>query len=116
MLNNYCLKQIKAVAMAADEINAAGGLLGRKVEIIFYDTQSSNRLYSQYATQAFVRDKVDVIHGAVASSAREVVRPIVQRFRACISTMHCTKAASATGVMSAPAWCRDRSWIRWSTT
>ena len=81
VLNNYCLKQIKAVAMAADEINAAGGLLGRKVEIIFYDTQSSNRLYSQYATQAFVRDKVDVIHGAVASSAREVVRPIVQRFK-----------------------------------
>ena len=24
VLNNYCLKQIKAVAMAADEINAAG--------------------------------------------------------------------------------------------
>src|SRR5690606_15497407 len=57
------------------------GLLGRKIEITFYDTQSSNRLYSQYATQAFVRDKVDVIHGAVASSAREVVRPIVQRFK-----------------------------------
>ncbi|MBP6019835.1 MAG: transporter substrate-binding protein [Burkholderiaceae bacterium] len=81
VLNNYCLKQIKAAAMAVDEINASGGLLGRKVEINFYDTQSSNRLYSQYATQAFVRDKVDVIHGAVASSAREVVRPIVQRFK-----------------------------------
>ncbi|MCD8516707.1 MAG: transporter substrate-binding protein [Burkholderiaceae bacterium] len=81
VLNNYCLKQIQAAAMAADEINAAGGLLGRKVEIIFYDSQSSNRLYSQYATQAFVRDKVDVVHGAVASSAREVVRPIVQRFK-----------------------------------
>ncbi len=81
VLNNYCLKQIKAVAMAADEINASGGLLGRKVEVAFYDTQSSNRLYSQYATQAFVRDKADVIHGAVASSAREVVRPIVQRFK-----------------------------------
>ncbi|WZB70634.1 hypothetical protein WJ968_35455 [Achromobacter xylosoxidans] len=27
MLNNYCLKQIKAVAMAVGEINAAGGLL-----------------------------------------------------------------------------------------
>lgn len=81
VLNNYCLKQISAAAMAVDEINRAGGLLGRKVEIIFYDTQSSNRLYSQYATQAFVRDKVDVIHGAVASSAREVVRPIVQRFK-----------------------------------
>jgi len=81
VLNNYCLKQIKAAAMAVDEINKSGGLLGRKVEILFYDTQSSNRLYSQYATQAFVRDKVDVIHGAVSSASREVVRPIVQRFK-----------------------------------
>ena len=108
MLNNYCLKQIKAVAMAADEINA-GGLLGRKVEIIFYDTQSSNRLYSQYATQAFVRDKVDVIHGAVASSAREVVRPIVQRFKG----LYFYNALYEGGVCDrrhvCPAWCRDRS-------
>jgi len=81
VVNQYCLKQISAAAMAVDEINRSGGLLGRKVEIIFYDTQSSNRLYSQYATQAFVRDKVDVIHGAVTSSAREVLRPIVQRFK-----------------------------------
>jgi len=81
VVNAYCLKQINAAALAVDEINRAGGLLGRKVEIIFYDTQSSNRLYSQYATQAFVRDKADVIQGAVTSSAREVLRPIVQRFK-----------------------------------
>ena len=107
MLNNYCLKQIKAVAMAADEINA-GGLLGRKVEIIFYDTQSSNRLYSQYATQAFVRDKVDVIHGRSPVQRARSSDPSCSASRACISTTHCTKAASATA-SSAPAWCRDRS-------
>lgn len=79
-LNIYSLKQMKAVAMAVDEINAVGGLLGRPLELIFYDAQSSNQLYSQYATQALLRDEVDVIHGGVTSSSREVIRPIVQRF------------------------------------
>ncbi len=79
-LNIYSLKQIQAVAMAVDEINAAGGLLGRPLELIFYDAQSSNQFYSQYATQALVRDQVHAIHGGVTSSSREVMRPIVQRF------------------------------------
>lgn len=80
-LNIYSLKQMKAVAMATDEINKAGGLLGRPLELIFYDAQSSNQLYSQYATQAMLRDEVDVIHGGVTSSSREVIRPIVNRFK-----------------------------------
>ncbi len=80
-LNVYCLKQIKAVAMAVDEINKAGGLLGRPVELIFYDSQSNNQLNSQYTTQALVRDKADMVTGGVTSSSREVMRPIVQRFK-----------------------------------
>jgi branched-chain amino acid transport system substrate-binding protein len=80
-LNIYCLKQITGAAMAVDELNSAGGLLGRKLELIFYDSQSNNQLNSQYATQAFVRDKVDVLQGGVTSSSREVMRPIVDRFK-----------------------------------
>lgn len=80
-LNIYCLKQIKAIAMAADEINKAGGLLGRPIELIFYDSQSNNQLNSQYATQALVRDKAHLLIGGVTSSSREVMRPIVQRFK-----------------------------------
>ncbi|MGD9914261.1 MAG: transporter substrate-binding protein [Rhizobiaceae bacterium] len=80
-LNIYCLKQIKATAMAIDDINKAGGLLGRPVELIFYDSQSNNQFNSQYATQAFVRDQVDVLIGGVTSSSREVMRPIVQKFK-----------------------------------
>ena len=67
--------------MAVDELNSAGGLLGRPMELIFYDSQSNNQLNSQYATQALVRDKVDVIHGGVTSSSREVMRPIVDKFK-----------------------------------
>ena len=79
-LNIYSLKQIAAVAMAVDEINAAGGLLGRPVKLYFYDSQSNNQFNSQYTTQALVKDKVEVIHGGITSSSREVMRPIVRKF------------------------------------
>lgn len=79
-LNIYSLKQIKSLAMAVDELNQAGGLLGRPLELFFYDSQSNNQFNSQYATQALVRDKVQVIHGGITSSSREVMRPIVRKY------------------------------------
>jgi urea ABC transporter substrate-binding protein len=81
VLNIYSLKQIKALAMAVDELNQAGGLLGRPIELHFYDSQSNNQFNSQYATQAVVRDKVSVIHGGITSSSREVMRPIVDKYK-----------------------------------
>ena len=79
-LNIYSLKQIQGVAMAVDEINAAGGLLGRPLELHFYDSQSDNQFNSQYATQALAQDQVKVIHGGITSSSREVMRPVVRKF------------------------------------
>jgi urea transport system substrate-binding protein len=84
-LNIYSLKQIKALAMAVDELNQAGGLLGRPLELFFYDSQSNNQFNSQYATQALVRDKVQVIHGGITSSSREVMRPIVHKYKGLLS-------------------------------
>ncbi|HTO81883.1 MAG TPA: transporter substrate-binding protein [Methylomirabilota bacterium] len=81
VLNIYSLKQIAGVAMAVDEINAAGGLVGRPLELVFYDSQSDNQFNSQYATQALAKDKVSVIHGGITSSSREVMRPIVRKFK-----------------------------------
>jgi branched-chain amino acid transport system substrate-binding protein len=72
---------VYAVMLAVDEINAAGGLLGRPLELINYDTQSNIQLYSQYAQQLAVRDKVDVVHGGITSASREAIRPIFGRFR-----------------------------------
>lgn len=84
-LNIYSLKQIKALAMSVDELNQAGGLLGRPLELFFYDSQSNNQFNSQYATQALVRDKVQVIHGGITSSSREVMRPIVHKYGGLLS-------------------------------
>jgi branched-chain amino acid transport system substrate-binding protein len=65
--------------LAVDEINAAGGLLGRPVEVVGYDAQSDNQLYAQYAQQLALKDKVAVVHACLLSSSREVVRPILHR-------------------------------------
>lgn len=65
--------------MAIDETNAAGGLLGKQVRLVQYDTQSSNQLYAQYG-QALVRsDRVDFAFAGVTSASREILRPIFNR-------------------------------------
>jgi len=69
----------QCLRLAAEEINANGGLLGRQLELVSYDTQSNNQLYGQYAQQLALRDRVAVVHGAVTSAAREVARPVLAR-------------------------------------
>lgn len=67
--------------LAVEEINAQGGLLGKEVKAVVYDPQSNMSLYSQYATQLALRDKVAVVHGGITSASRETIRPIFHRFR-----------------------------------
>jgi urea ABC transporter substrate-binding protein len=70
-----------ALELAVAEINAGGGLLGRPVKIVGYDTQSNIQLYSQYAQQLALKDRVDVVHGGITSASREAIRPTFDRFR-----------------------------------
>lgn len=67
------------LAFGVSQINAAGGLLGRKLRIVEYDTQSNNQLYAQFGQQLALRDKAVVAFGGVTSAAREVVRPVLRR-------------------------------------
>jgi branched-chain amino acid transport system substrate-binding protein len=66
---------------AVDVLNKAGGLLGRPIKLISYDTQSSMQLYSQYAQQLVLQDHVDVVQGGITSASREAIRPILDRFK-----------------------------------
>lgn len=68
-----------AVRLAVGEINAAGGLLGRQVDIVAYDTQSDMALYSQYGQQLTRQDKVDVVHGGILSASREAIRQAMRK-------------------------------------
>jgi branched-chain amino acid transport system substrate-binding protein len=66
---------------AVDEMNAAGGLLGRPVKVVSFDTQTNMQLYAQYAQQAALKDKVAVVHGGITSASREVIRPVLDKYK-----------------------------------
>ena len=68
-----------SAAMAFEEINAAGGLLGKPIRIINYDTQSNMQLYAQFAQQASLKDEVSMVLGTITSASREVIRPILDK-------------------------------------
>jgi branched-chain amino acid transport system substrate-binding protein len=78
-LDLYGKPMVMATTLAVEEINAAGGLLGRKVEAIQYDTQSDIALYTKFAQQLSRQDKVDVVHGGITSASREAIRQTFKR-------------------------------------
>lgn len=73
------IPKIHATELAVDEINAKGGILGRPIELVQYDTQSDNTRFQQMARRLIRNDKVDVIFGAFSSASREAIRPIMDR-------------------------------------
>lgn len=80
-LDIYGQPMIATLDFAVKELNDAGGLLGKQIELINYDPQSNIQLYTQFATQAATRDKAAVVHGGITSASREAIRPILKRFQ-----------------------------------
>ena len=78
-LDVYGKPMVQATLLAAEEINAAGGLLGRKIEVKQYDSQSDIALYTKYAQQLAREDKVDVVHAGITSASREAIRQTFKR-------------------------------------
>ena len=78
-LQPFGTQKKRCLDLAVDEINHKGGLLGKQVELIAYDSQSNDQLYAQFATQLALRDKVVAVHAGLQSSSREVIRPILHR-------------------------------------
>ena len=72
--------KVHAIQLAAEEINAAGGIDGRPVELVIYDTQSDNRRYQEFMRRVLQQDQVDVVFAGFSSASREAYRPIVNQF------------------------------------
>ncbi|HIC42219.1 MAG TPA: urea ABC transporter substrate-binding protein [Pelagibacterales bacterium] len=73
------IPKIHAYELAVKEINEKGGVLGRPLEIIHYDTQSDNTRFQEFARRLIKKDKVDVIFGGFSSASREAIRPIMDK-------------------------------------
>jgi branched-chain amino acid transport system substrate-binding protein len=65
--------------LAVDEINAAGGLLGRKVQLITEDDQSKAGEPATVVRKLISRDRVVAVLGEVASSRSLEAAPICQQ-------------------------------------
>ena len=70
-LDIYGRPMVDASNLAVEEINAAGGLLGKKIDLTVYDPQSTIQFYTQYATKAATSDRVDVVQAGITSASRE---------------------------------------------
>jgi urea transport system substrate-binding protein len=66
------------VLMAADEINAKGGVLGKKLEPVVVDPASNWPLFAEKAKQLIVQDKVAVTFGCWTSVSRKSVLPVYE--------------------------------------
>ncbi len=70
---------VQSAELAVEEINAAGGILGRKVELVVADdgsgAQGAQRAFDSLVNQ----DKVDVLISMETSAARNAGLPIVNR-------------------------------------
>ena len=62
--------------LAVKEINAAGGVLGKKLEIVFYDGQSDVKRNQELAQKCVLDDKVNVMMAGTTSSEREAARSV----------------------------------------
>lgn len=72
--------KVHAIELATKEINDAGGIDGRPVELVVYDTQSDNRRYQEFMRRVLQADNVDVVFAGFSSASREAYRPIVNQF------------------------------------
>ena len=66
------------VLMAIDEINAKGGVLGKKLEPVIVDPASNWPLFAEKTKQLLGQDKVSVIFGCWTSVSRKSVLPVVE--------------------------------------
>lgn len=71
---------VQGERLAIEQINAQGGVLGRKIEVIQEDGASDWPTYAEKAKKLIVDDKVAAIFGCWTSASRKAVLPIVEQY------------------------------------
>jgi branched-chain amino acid transport system substrate-binding protein len=95
-------RQVNSIKMWVDEVNARGGVLGRKIKLVLLDdksdTQTAVKLYEKLITE----DKVDVLLAPYSSAITEAVANINERYK---------MPFVAYGAASSPIWEKGRKYI-----
>jgi branched-chain amino acid transport system substrate-binding protein len=75
---NFGISSVNGIKLAADEINAAGGINGKQVELLVQDDRSDASEAATIVTKFVTQDQVHGIIGEVASSRSIAAAPIAQ--------------------------------------
>jgi branched-chain amino acid transport system substrate-binding protein len=67
------------ITMAVEEINAQGGVLGKKVEMIVEDTETNPEVGARKAKKLIEKDDVHFLIGAISSSVAIAISEVAQR-------------------------------------
>lgn len=70
---------VKGIEMAVEEINAAGGIGGKQIEIVKYDTKSEPAEATTLATKLMTQDKVVTIIGPATSGSFKATIPVANQ-------------------------------------
>ena len=95
--SDWCKRNLIAIEMAIEEINAAGGVNGMPLKSVVYDTASKPDEATRVVRKLADDDKVLAILGPFSSSECEVVFPVGNR----IGITMITQASSKPGVAAA---------------
>lgn len=70
---------VEAEKLAIDQINASGGILGRKIEVITEDGGSDWPTFAEKARKLLVNDKVATVFGCWTSASRKAALPVFEK-------------------------------------
>ena len=80
-------QQVKwGLDLAASQINAAGGVMGRKLELVYEDEEANPAVATQKAEKLFQVGKVDFLTGTVNSGSTLAVGQVAERNNRLIAT------------------------------
>lgn len=71
---------VQAEKLAIDQINAMGGVLGRKIKYIQEDGASDWPTFAEKAKKLLVNDKVAAVFGCWTSASRKAVLPVFEQY------------------------------------
>ncbi|GEO39163.1 branched-chain amino acid transport system substrate-binding protein [Skermanella aerolata] len=99
---------VQSSQLAADEINAAGGILGKKVELVVADDGSGAQGAQRAFNSLVFQDDVDVLISMETSAARNAGLPIVNRAGKPFIYTSFYEGRSCSPNMFVPAWVPDQ--------
>ena len=103
-ISETILKDLMLMEVA--DVNAKGGLLGKKIEPVVVDPASNWPLFAEKARELLVKDKVAAVFGCWTSVSRKSVLPVFEELNGLLFyPLENTKARKPPTIFSTEARC-----------